>query len=1001
MVETSPSSRKVDDFLTSLSQLSQDRLREDQKRQRSLQRNIDELRQRLNSSSPVKSQYGVSRDRSGSTYSQYSNNIPSLSFNRSSKVVSSKDQFYKDLAQLDDSQPPEMPTRPGRTYDDKSENPPAMPSRPDSSRRIFSSTSSPPDSIPRRTGDSEEEDIEKMYSGVASMSMNINLVKPVGSSKKPFNYIDARQSDKTPPPKPARKSDFLKSRPQSPSTNNNYENKRFSGYDKAHVATDSNDDRGYSRNRSRVTSIGTTENTVVDATTGATRITYIDARNDPGNTYASYERDPITPKTTIFSHGKSPTLTTNTLRDESTKKQSNSSFTDMESNIKQGIRYDNNPARRIFNDQTLLPEPEDGISSSTPSRSYKPMKPAKSDWLSSTMQNSGKSDSSSSYAPKPSYHNAISAAQAAKVKNNISSSTSPNTPSKNLVPNQDSSMSNSPSWRLDKTPRSWLDSVVSREGLDSHTYTDPNRRKFSITKKSGLTNASEDSISQSTSRNTSPCREKNPNSWLDSVAEKVGSSHKYVEAKPSFTIVKKDGTSTLDLHKPEEQPKEPDYLSLLAKFRKDGNKLPPPKPTSKKPTSEEVELLRLQKEKIAAKAKSPPPPKPSKLPVSRFEQKDEDLLRTQLGRLSPTKTSQFDRSPKRDYESQDQELLRNQLDKLGSGNPPQTPRNFAHKYEEQDAEILKSQLSKLGSGNHAQTPKSSYHNYEEQDTELLRSQLKNLGSKTPKSLNVVDNKDKLNENPEGLRALTKLKPAKAPPQKPSEKPEALKTLEKLKAAKQRDIKDNGKQGSDSSKEQDKATKDKKEIDSAKKNDAKTELEKQDVKSKVNNTRSVHPLLSKQVDSKNLEPNEGNVTPPSSSSFQDKLSSIIRTNTAPSLTNNSPTGMSKITRSSTVPFSRDSTSSATKKNDTSGDGKLIHVNKTRSKGPKRRLPKNVQGKPATTNENGVSTKGPVSGDSAFGGDLKKKKVPPPIRKASKPKNLEDMKPSRQFSGELFI
>lgn len=51
---SSPSSSKVDDFLSLLSLLSQQRLTEDLQRQRRLQRSIDELRHRLGSNSPVR-----------------------------------------------------------------------------------------------------------------------------------------------------------------------------------------------------------------------------------------------------------------------------------------------------------------------------------------------------------------------------------------------------------------------------------------------------------------------------------------------------------------------------------------------------------------------------------------------------------------------------------------------------------------------------------------------------------------------------------------------------------------------------------------------------------------------------------------------------------------------------------------------------------------------------------------------------------------------------------
>ncbi|EGW32346.1 uncharacterized protein SPAPADRAFT_50910 [Spathaspora passalidarum NRRL Y-27907] len=73
-MSTSPSQKKVDDFLSSLSQLSQDRIKQDQQRQRDLQRNIDDLRH-SRTPSPVKGVASTSK-------SSYPIDIPELKFNR-------------------------------------------------------------------------------------------------------------------------------------------------------------------------------------------------------------------------------------------------------------------------------------------------------------------------------------------------------------------------------------------------------------------------------------------------------------------------------------------------------------------------------------------------------------------------------------------------------------------------------------------------------------------------------------------------------------------------------------------------------------------------------------------------------------------------------------------------------------------------------------------------------------------------------------------------------
>ncbi|CCG23310.1 hypothetical protein CORT_0D04700 [Candida orthopsilosis Co 90-125] len=124
MTEVSPSSKKVDDFLSSLSQLSQERLKEDRQRQRNLQRNIDELRSRSNSSSPVK---GESTYRSSIIGSSYQISAPDLKFNRSKSARD--DDFAPPLPrrrdELEEEVPPALPRR--STVDE--EAPPRLPAR--------------------------------------------------------------------------------------------------------------------------------------------------------------------------------------------------------------------------------------------------------------------------------------------------------------------------------------------------------------------------------------------------------------------------------------------------------------------------------------------------------------------------------------------------------------------------------------------------------------------------------------------------------------------------------------------------------------------------------------------------------------------------------------------------------------------------------------------------------------------------------------------------------
>ena len=80
MTQVSPSSKKVDDFLSGLSQLSQNKIREDEQRQRELQRSIEELK-RLNSTSPAKPDYD---ELTPVNSLMISDSVPTLKFSRSS-----------------------------------------------------------------------------------------------------------------------------------------------------------------------------------------------------------------------------------------------------------------------------------------------------------------------------------------------------------------------------------------------------------------------------------------------------------------------------------------------------------------------------------------------------------------------------------------------------------------------------------------------------------------------------------------------------------------------------------------------------------------------------------------------------------------------------------------------------------------------------------------------------------------------------------------------------
>ncbi|KAK6205399.1 muscle M-line assembly protein unc-89 [Scheffersomyces amazonensis] len=151
-----------------------------------------------------------------------------------------------------------------------------------------------------------------------------------------------------------------------------------------------------------------------------------------------------------------------------------------------------------------------------------------------------------------------------------------------------------------------------------------------------------------------------------------------------------------------------------------------------------------------------------------------------------------------------------------------------------------------------------------------------------------------------------------------------------------------------------------------------------------------------------------VVPTKEGTFEDKLSSILRASTLPE----TKIGFGRdppirpIGRSSTEPTKQE------KREDTTNSKGITHVSKSRAKGPKRRLPKSMQTKNTTNETKSVSV--PVSkpeaepepdSESEVASQLSipksSKKVPPPINKLAKPKTVGELKPSRNFSGEVFI
>lgn len=223
MTEVSPSSKKVDEFLSSLSELSQERLREDRQRQRKLQRNIDELASRLNSTSPVKSE---SNYRSSSLRSLYQISAPDLRFNRSKSVKEDdvapplprrRDEDEEDeppalprRSRIDEETPPTLPERKyqdsiGLLHPVARKEPPAKPMKPEKSLPIVHKTEVILHS--RDTGPVEHRSFRDIE----------DMIKSGKASTKTLESASAELPTPKPKPKPA-KPDWLSSLSSSKST---------------------------------------------------------------------------------------------------------------------------------------------------------------------------------------------------------------------------------------------------------------------------------------------------------------------------------------------------------------------------------------------------------------------------------------------------------------------------------------------------------------------------------------------------------------------------------------------------------------------------------------------------------------------------------------------------------------------------------------------------------------------------------------------------------------
>ncbi|CAK9437289.1 uncharacterized protein LODBEIA_P16670 [Lodderomyces beijingensis] len=165
---------EVDEFLSSLSQLSQERLREDRQRQRDLQREIDELKSRSNSTSPAK--YHSSSFNSSKPSARYTATAPpDLKFNRSGKVNRLSEQQQQ---QQEEEDAPKLPRRRQQAEEEKE----ASPRLPD--RKSAAQAKTPPRLPARKYKPDPEEFSVGLFQPAArkpSPPPTVSAVKPTTS----------------------------------------------------------------------------------------------------------------------------------------------------------------------------------------------------------------------------------------------------------------------------------------------------------------------------------------------------------------------------------------------------------------------------------------------------------------------------------------------------------------------------------------------------------------------------------------------------------------------------------------------------------------------------------------------------------------------------------------------------------------------------------------------------------------------------------------------------
>lgn len=898
MADVSPSGRKVDDFLSSVSQLSQDRFKEDQQRQRHLQRNIDDLQLRLNSTSPVKysdrSTYGrsqnpedwrSSRDDGNNLQDLRSSlgNTPLLKYNRK------QDTFLSDLKELEgdfrrrdqDDDGPALPRRRDELYDgpvfprrpiesDDSEGPvfptrpnedvaPAFPRRPEErgDHRIRLTDNDPKleyghidDSKPKYGGLSSSSSTTrrdilgkkipppKPSKNISASTFDIELLQPTARADNEVDYSkiwDQRVGSGQSHEEPSR--EVKDSSSQKFWSNTSKPKKHFE------IVRDNSGPKykSFSQIEKEINRVGAVDEKELhdnvqlqEGRESEVRDNILEHATTTESKIALKKKPIIAPKPTL-----NPVAVPKWVPPNSAKAPTM-----------------NSGPMPLFPQNVYYVSPtkqKDPIGK----ENDKPVKPGKSDRL-STKQDHSKLSSAPTVRPKSDWLSSTLANKATTLNQQGTAAAPPVIPRKK-ADWLSSSISNSRS------------TISTQESLPTPRF--PQHQEDWI---SSLAKSKNSTSQASENLKNSPLYviDKKPTSWIDSALKK-SDSHKYIEPpeKATFKIVKKEAVPEVIEPTPE----------LFSKFQTLKPRSNPVISLPKKDEQLDPEYL----SRFSLMGKSiRTPQKPNK----DYTKEESELLKSSMSRLSPSKSI----AKSSDYTKEDSELLKSTMSRLSNKvAPPKPAKPSIEKYTKDEQDLLSSTMARLSPKKILE--KLSASGYESNDTELLRLQMKKLGSKSI-NFKQLERKDEIAE---GL--TLKLKPVK---------PEKLKDIE--------------------------------------------------------------PLKSNLVKDKD-EP----VKVAKAFNFQDQLSNILRASTAPEL------GVA-----GKAPAIVRATSVSTK----SKEDKLTHPNKSRAKGPKRRLPKGMDNARSTSTQVSSAVESSPSIASAPLG----KKVPPPVNKQNKP-----LKPSRNFSGEVFI